>query len=122
MFILPPRCHGNTTPRSGSDLKAQAAAVEAGFVHGAVLLHKPAAQLGVLQDVQLAVLVVVDEPPGEVEQRPQLAQRAAVRLHLRGVVLRAEEGAAVVRGDVATLMDDVQEAGLQHLGTTRARR
>lgn len=90
-------------------------------MHGAVLLHEPAAQLGVLQHVQLAVLVVVDELPGEVEERPQLAQRAAVRLHLRGVVLGPEEGAAVVRGDVATLVDDVQEAGLQHLGTTPAR-
>lgn len=31
-----------------ADLKAQTAAIEAGFVHGAVLLHKLAAQVRVL--------------------------------------------------------------------------
>lgn len=40
-------------------LEAKAATVEAGFVHGHVLLHKPAAQLLVLQVVQLAILVVI---------------------------------------------------------------
>lgn len=74
------------------DLKTQTAAVETGFVHGAVLLHKPVAQVAVLLGVQLAVVVVVDQPLAEVEQSSQLAQGAAVRLHLGGVVVRPEEG------------------------------
>lgn len=96
-------------------LEAQAASVEAGLVHGAVLLNEAVAQVGILRRVQMPVGVVVDEPLGEVEQRPQLAEGAAVRLHLRGVVLRPEEGSSAVGGDVATFMDDVHQAGLQHL-------
>jgi len=84
-------------------------------VHGAVLAHEPATQVSALQGVQLAEAVVVDELLGEVQQRPQLAQRAAVRLHLGRVVVRPEEGAVVVGGDVTPLVDDVQKARQQHL-------
>lgn len=98
-----------------ADLKAQAAAVEAGLVHGAVLPDELAAQVPVLQGVQLAVAVVVDQLLGQVQQRAQLAQRAAVRLHLRRVVLRPEEGTVVVGGDVTSLVDDVQKARQQDL-------
>lgn len=65
-----------------ADLKAQTAAVETGFVHGAVLLHKCSAQLCILQSVELPVLVVVDQLLGEIEQSPQLTEGTAVRLHL----------------------------------------
>ena len=75
------KCFGNP-PQLSADLKAQAAAIETSFVHGAVLLHKPVAQIPVLQGVQLPLVVVVHQPLGEVEQGPQLAQGAAVRLHL----------------------------------------
>lgn len=98
-----------------ADLKAQTAAVETGLVHGAVLLHKLATQVTVLQRVQLAAAVVVDQPLGEVEQGAQLTQNAAVRLHLRGVVVRSEEGTVVARGNVTALVNDVQKARLQDL-------
>lgn len=84
-------------------------------MHGAVLLHKLAAQLPVLQGVELAVVVVVDEPLGEVQEGAQLTQGAAVRLHLAGVVVGPEEGTVVVGGNVASLVDDVQKARLQDL-------
>lgn len=96
-------------------LKAQAASVETGFVHGAVLLHKPAAQVPVVQRVQLAVVVVIDEPLCEVEQGTQLTQSAAVRLHLSGVVVRPEEGTVVISSDVTALVNDVHKARLQDL-------
>ena len=98
-----------------ADLKAQTAAIETGFVHGAVLLHKLAAQLPVLQGVQLAVVIVIDQPLGEVEQCAQLAQSAAVRLHLRGIMICPEEGTVVIGGNVTALVDDVQKAGVQDL-------
>lgn len=98
-----------------ADLKAQTAAIETGFVHGAVLLHKLAAQVPVLQGVQLAVVVVVDQPLGEVEQGAQLTQSAAVCLHLRGIVVRPEEGTVVVRCNVTALVNDVQKARQQNL-------
>lgn len=79
-----------------SDLEAQTAAIETSFVHGAVLLHKLAAQVAFLQGVQLAVVVVIEELLGEVEEGSQLAQGAAVRLHLRGIVFRPEEGTLVI--------------------------
>lgn len=96
-------------------LKAQTAAIEAGFVHGAVLLHKLAAQVGVLQRVELAAHVVVEQPLGQMQERPQLTQSVAVRLHLRGVVLRPEEGAVAVRGDIPALVNDVKKTRLQDL-------
>lgn len=77
-----------------ADLEAETAAIEAGFVHGAVLLHKLAAQI--LHGVQLPTFVVVEQLLGEVEQGAQLAQSAAVRLHLRDIVVRPEEGTVVV--------------------------
>lgn len=95
-----------------ADLKAQTAAVETRLVHGAVLLHKPVAQVPVLQGVQLAVFVVVDQLLGEVEQGAQLAQSAAVRLHLQRIVVRPEEGTVVIGSDVTALVDDVQKAGV----------
>ena len=103
---------------SPTDLEAQAAAVEAGLVHGGVLLHEPPAQDAVLQGVQLPVAVVVEQALGEVEEGAELAQGAAVGLHLGGVVLRPEEGPAAAGGDVAAFVDDVEEAGLQHLRET----
>lgn len=102
-------------------LEAKTAAIETGFVHGAVLLHKPAAKVRVLQGVQLAEAVVADQPLGEVQQGAQLAQSAAVGLHLRGVVVGPEEGAAVVGGDVAALVNDVQKAGMQNLKARKRR-
>lgn len=98
-----------------ADLKAQTAAVEAGFVHGAVLLHKPAAQVGVLQRAQLSAGVVIKKPLSEVEQGPQLAQSSHVRLHLWRIVVRSEKGGVVIGGDVAGLVNDVQKAGQQDL-------
>lgn len=100
---------------SPADLKAQTASIETGFVHGAVFLHVSVAQVQVLQGVQLAKIVVVDQPLGEVEQRSQLAKGAAVGLHLGGVVFRSEEGALVIRGNVASLVEEVQKTRLQHL-------
>lgn len=105
-----------------ADLKAQTAAVETGFVHGAVLLHKLAAQVPVLQGVQLATLVVVDELLGEVEKGTQLTQSAAVRLHLRGIVLGPEEGTVVIRNNVAALLNYVQKASLQDLKERKTNR
>lgn len=98
-----------------ADLEAQTASVEAGFVHGAVLVHEAAAQVLVLQGVQLAVAVVLEQLLGEMQQRSQLTQSVAVRLHLRGVVLGPEEGAAVVGGDVTALVNDVKKTRLQDL-------
>lgn len=98
-----------------ADLKAQTAAIETGFVHGTVLLHKLAAQVSVLQRVQLAVVVVTDQLLGKVEQGTQLTQSTAVCFHLRDIVVCPEEGSVVVRGNVTALVNDVQKAGLQDL-------
>lgn len=98
-----------------ADLKAQTAAVETRFVHGGVLLHKAAAQVLVLQGVQLAAVVVVDQLLGEMEKSSELAKGAAVRLHLRRVVVNPEEGVAVTGGNVTGFVDDVQKASLQDL-------
>lgn len=98
-----------------ADLEAQAAPIEAGFVHGAVLVHEAAAQVLVLQGVELAVGVVAEQLLGQMQERSQLAQSVAVGLHLRRVVLRPEEGAAVVGGDVTALVNDVEKTGLQDL-------
>lgn len=84
-------------------------------MHGAVLLHKLAAQLPVLQGVELAVVVVVDEPLGEVQQGSQLAQSAAVCLHLGGVVVGSKKGPVAVGSDIASLVNNVQKARLQDL-------
>ena len=105
-----------------ADLKAQTAAVETRFVHGAVLLHKPAGQLPILEVEQLAMGVVVHQPLGQVEKGTQLAQGAAVRLYLRCIVLRPEEGVAVIQGDVTALVNDMQQAGLQDLKEKRPRK
>lgn len=102
-----------------ADLKAQTAAVETGFVHGAVLLHKLATQVPVLQRVQLPLAIVVDQPLGEVEQGAKLTQSTAVRLHLGGVVVRSEEGTVVVGGNVTALVYDVHKARLQDLKERR---
>lgn len=51
-----------------ADLKAKTTTIEAGFVHGAVLLHKAATQVPVLQGAQLAVAIVTDQPLGKVQQ------------------------------------------------------
>lgn len=101
-----------------ADLKAQTAAVETRFVHGGVLLHKAAAQVLVLQGVQLAAVVVVDQLLGEMEKSSELAKGAAVRLHLRRVVVNPEEGVAVTGGNVTGFVDDVQKASLQDLKET----
>lgn len=98
-----------------ADLKAQTAAIETGLVHGAVLLHKLAAQVSVLQRVQLAVVVVIEQLLGEVEQGTQLTKSTAVCFHLRDIVVCPEEGSVVVRGNVTALVNDVQKAGLQNL-------
>lgn len=98
-----------------ADLKAQTAAIETGFVHGTVLLHKLAAQVSVLQRVQLAVVVVIEQLLGKVEQGTQLTQSTAVCFHLRDIVVCPEEGSVVVRGNVSALVNDVQKAGLQDL-------
>lgn len=97
------------------DLKAQTASIETGFVHGAVLLHKPSAQVPVMQGVQLAGVIVVEQPLGEVEQGTQLAQSAAVGLYLRRIVVRPEEGTVAITGNVTALVNDVQKARQQYL-------
>lgn len=84
-------------------------------MHGAVLVHEAAAQVPVLQGVQLAVGVVVEQLLGQMQERSQLTQRVAVGLHLRSVVLGPEEGAAVVGGDVTALVNDVEKTRLQDL-------
>lgn len=100
-----------------TDLESQTASEKTGLVHGAVLLHKPAAQVPVLLGEQLTVLVVVEEPLGEVDQGAQLTEGVAVRLNLGGVVVSPEEGTVVVGGDVTALLNDVQKARLQDLQT-----
>lgn len=98
-----------------TDLKAQTATIETGFVHRAVLLHKHAAQFSILLAVQLAIVIVVYQLLCKIEQGTQLAQSAAVRLHLRGIVVRSKEGTVVIRDNVAAFVYDVQKARLQHL-------
>lgn len=98
-----------------ADLEAQTAAIEAGLVHGAVLLHELAAQLGVLQRVELAVRVVAEQLLRQMQEGSQLTQSVAVRLHLRGVVVRPEEGTVVVGGDITALVNDVEKTGVQNL-------
>lgn len=65
-----------------TDLKAQAAAIEAGLVHGGVFPHKPPAQLSILQGVQLPMTVVVEQTLSKVEKGPQLTQGTGVGFHL----------------------------------------
>lgn len=98
-----------------ADLKAQTAAIEAGFVHGAVLLHKLAAQVRVLQRVELAAHVVVEQLLGQMQEGSQLTESVAISLHLRGIVLRPEEGAVAVRGDISALVNYVKKTRLQDL-------
>lgn len=71
-------------------------------------MHKHVAQVSVLLTVQVAVIVVVDQPLREIEQGAQLAESAAVRLHLRGIVVRSEEGTVVVGENVAAFVNNVQ--------------
>lgn len=68
-----------------------------------------------MQGVQLTIVVVTDQPLGEMQQGAQLTQSAAVRLHLGGVVLGPEEGTIVVGGNVLPLVNDVDKARLQDL-------
>lgn len=91
-------------------------------MHGAVLLHELVAQLPVMQGVQLTIVVVIDQPLGEVQQGTQLTQSAAVRLHLGGVVVGPEEGTIVVGGNVLPLVNDVQKARLQDLKDRQKRK
>lgn len=98
-----------------ADLEAQTAAIEAGLVHGAVLLHELAAQVGVLQRVELAMHVVTEQLLRQMQEGSQLTQSVAVRLHLRGIVVRPEEGTVVVRGDITALVNDVEKTGVQNL-------
>lgn len=98
-----------------ADLKAQTAAIEAGFVHGAVLLHKLAAQVRVLQRVELATHVVVEQLLGQMQEGSQLTESVAISLHLRGIVLRPEEGTVAVRGDISALVNYVKKTRLQDL-------
>lgn len=78
-------------------------------------MHEAAAQVPVLQGVQLAVGVVFEQLLGQMQQRSQLTQSVAVSLHLRSVVLGPEEGAAVVGGDIMALVNDVKKTRLQDL-------
>lgn len=98
-----------------ADLEAQTAAIEAGLVHGAVLLHKLAAQVGVLQRVEFAMHVVTEQLLRQMQEGSQLTQSVAVRLHLRGIVVRPEEGTVVVGGDITALVNDVEKTGVQYL-------
>lgn len=59
--------------------------------------------------------VVVQHALSQVEQRAQLAQSVAVGLHLLRIVSHSEEDAAAVGGDVAPLLDDVENAAAHHL-------
>ena len=111
-----PPSWGPLTPLTvTTDLEAQAAAVEAGLVHGGVLPDETAAQLPVLQGDELVVVVVMQQPLGQVEQGAQLAQGAAVGLHLPRVMRSTEEDATAVGADVAPLVDDVENAAAHHL-------
>lgn len=78
-------------------------------------MHEATAQVPVLQGVELAVGVVMEQLLGQMQQRSQLTQSVAVGLHLGSVVLRPEEGAAVVGGDVTALVNDVKKTRLQDL-------
>lgn len=84
-------------------------------MHGGVLADEALAEAALVLEEQVAVAVVVQHALGQVEQRAQLAQRVAVGLHLAGVVRHPEEDAAAVGGDVAPLLDDVEEAAAHDL-------
>jgi len=64
---------------------------------------------------KVAVVVVVEHALSQVEQGAQLAQSAAVGLHLRRIVCQPKEDAAAVGGDVAPLLDDVENAAAHDL-------
>lgn len=75
-----------------------------------------------MQGVQLTIVVVIDQPLGEMQQGAQLAQSAAVCLHLGGVVVGPKEGTIVVRSNVLPLVNDVQKARLQDLKDRQKRK
>lgn len=75
-----------------------------------------------MQGVQLTIVVVIDQPLGEVQQGAQLTQSATVCLHLGGVVVGPEEGTIVVGGNVLPLVNDVQKARLQDLKDRKKRK
>lgn len=104
------------TPMHAHISQAEAPAVEAALVHGGVLPHEALAESALLLEEEVAVAVVVQQPLRQVEQGAQLAQRPAVGLHLARLVRHAEEDAAAAGGDVAPLVDDVEEAAAHHLG------
>lgn len=101
--------------RCSSHLKAQAATIEAPFVHGWVLADKTLAEATFILEKKIAVAVVVQHALSQVEQGAQLTQGVTVRLHLPGIVRHSEKDAAPVGGDVATLVDDVEKAATHNL-------
>lgn len=84
-------------------------------MHRRVLADEALAQAALVLEEKVTVVVVVQHAPRQVHEGAQLAQGVAVGLHLAGVVRHPEEDAAAVGGDVAALLDDVEEAASHHL-------
>lgn len=105
----------NPVTRSSSHLEAQTAAIEAALVHGGVFAYKALAEAALILEKEVAVAVVMEHALSQVEQGPQLAQGAAVGLHLSGVVGHSKKDAAAVRADVPSFLDDVEQAAAHHL-------
>lgn len=59
--------------------------------------------------------VVMKHALSQIEQGAQLAQSAAVGLHLPRIVCYSKEDAATVGSDVAPLLDDVKKTAAYHL-------
>lgn len=114
-LFITPFSYVRCSTRGRPHLKAEAAAVEAALVHGRVLADEALAQAALVVEEKVTVVVVVQHAPRQVHEGAQLAQGVAVGLHLAGVVRQPEEDAAAVGGDVAALLDDVEEAASHHL-------
>lgn len=102
-------------PSACPHLEAEAAAVEAAFVHGGIFPDKTFTEATLVLEEQVSVAVVMQHALRQVEQGAQLAEGVGVGLHLASVVGHAEEDAAAVGSDVAPLLDDVEEAAAHHL-------
>ena len=84
-------------------------------MHGRVFADEALAEAAFVLEKEVAVAVVVEHALSQVEQSAELAQSVAVGLHLPGVVCDSKEDAAAVGGDVAPLVDDVEDAAPHHL-------
>lgn len=91
-------------------------------MHGRVFAHETLAEATFVLEKEVAVAVVVEHAPSQVQQGPQLAEGVAVSFHFPGVVRQAEKDAAAIRGDVASFLDDVEEAAAHHLQKRKVRK